>query len=300
MIIGFLLLTGGAWQLVAGVLLPVTSLTAVGAAWTLAGIANIAMSRRARSRARGDGVLTGGHGVVRTGGSVTADDLADPFARARLYRSTDGALTRGLIAIGCAAVAVGVGIWSVANRGIPGALAFWPIAMIVTGAVIGFLSLLGLLVYATSSVERSAIHPATVVILDMGQAALHASDRQPYVRFVLDVYPQGLPRYEATVQTPVPVLAVPKLVVGAQFPARVAGPDKPDAVIVDWNSPLAPPEPRRAPAAPMFTGMPAAATPLQTADDLATRLHELEALSAQGLISADEYQTQRTRILDSI
>lgn len=295
MIIGYLLLIGGAWQLIAGVLLPVTTLTAVGAAWALAGIVNIAMSHRARNRARDSGALTGGYSPAPTDGPIPASDLTDPFARASRYRNADGALARGLIALACAAAAVGIGTWNIANQSLAGALAPWPIAMVVTGAVIGLLCLVGLLAYATSGVERSATHPATVVILDVRQTALHTSDGLPYVRFVLDVYAQGLPRYEATIQTRVPVLAVAKLAVGAQFPARVAGPDKPHAVIVDWNAPLAPPESPQRPAASMPTE-----APLPAAGDLAARLNKLDALSAQGAISADEYRMQRARILDSI
>lgn len=286
MIIGYLLLIGGIGHVAAGLLAPATALTAVGGLWCLAGIANIALSRRARAKAP-----TG-----TSSGRIGADDLADPVARARMYRGTDGALGRGLLALACAAVAVGVGVWA---PGFDSATSPWRIAMIIAGAFVGFLCLFGLLVYAASGVERSAVIPATVAILGMKETALHNGDSLPYIRFVLGVYGEGLPYYEATVQQPVPVLAVPRLAVGAQFPAMVAGPGKPNNVIVDWLKPIATPAAQATAAAntPAGVAFPPAGP---AANDPAARLRELDSLQQQGLISADEYQAQRGRILDGI
>jgi len=284
MIIGYVLLIGGIGLLAAGLLLPVTALAAVGGLWCLAGIANTALSRRARSRAGGS---------AGTSERISADDLVDPAARARMYRSTDGAPARGLIALACAGVAIGAGVW---GPGFDSAADPWRITMIVSGAVVGFLCLIGLLVYASSGVERSAVIPATVEILGIKETPLHGGGSLPYIRFVLGVYGEGLPYYEATVQQPIPVLAVPKLAVGAQFSAMVAGPAKPNNVIVDWLRPIASPA-----AQPADAAQTPASTPAHSpANEPATRLRELDSLQQQGLISADEYRAQRGRILDGI
>jgi hypothetical protein len=286
MIIGYALLIGGIGLLGSGLLLAVFALTTVGAAWTLVGIANVAMSRRARSES---GAIPGAY--VR----IDADDLADPAVRARRSRGTTGALGRGLTALACAGVALGTGIWA---PGFDSATEPWRIAMIVAGAVVFFLCLLGLLVYAASSRTRSAAFPATVEVLAMKETPLHDSGRLPYIRFVLGVYGEGLPYYEATIQQPVPALTLSKLAVGAQFSAMVAGPEKSGNVIVDWREPIASPavQPAATRADPA-----AAATPAhRSASDSAARLRELDSLQQQGLISADEYQTQRGRILDEI
>ncbi len=284
MIIGYVLFIGGIGLLAAGLLVPVTALAAVGGLWCLAGIANIALSRWARSRAN----RTAGPAVP-----INADDLTDPAVRARMYRGTDGALGRGLIALACGGVAIGAGIW---GPGTDSAAEPVRITMIVSGAVVGVLCLIGLLVYASSGVERSAVIPAAVEILGIKETPLHGGGSLPYIRFVLGVYGEGLPYYEATVQQPIPALAVPKLAVGAQFSAMVAGPAKPNNVIVDWLRPIASPAAQRADAAQALASTPAHSP----ANEPATRLRELDSLQQQGLISADEYRAQRGRILDGI
>jgi len=248
---------------------------------------------------------------------VRAEDMANPAARARLYRGVRGQLARGLIALTCAIVAVGVGI-------------FYPfthsgarIVPLICGGIVGILTLLGLLLYGASSVERSAVLPATVVILGYKQLPLRSGNGQPYVRLVLDVYPEGGSRYESTVQTIVPELAVPHLRVGAQFRAQVAGPEKPSAVLVDFSTAI---EAGAAPvrsatarelagvAGPDMTepaesgsgraraaaGTGAPAEPRISNADPADRLRELEELKTQGLVTDAEYRAQRSRILDSL
>jgi hypothetical protein len=199
------------------------------------------------------------------------------------------------MALACAGGAIATGIWA---PGFDSATEPGRIAMIVAGAAVYFLCLLGLLVHASSSRMRSAVFPATVEILGMKETPLHDSGRLPYIRFVLAVYAEGLPYYEATVQQPVPALTLAKLAVGAQFSAMVAGPEKSDNVIVDWREPIAPPAVQ-----PAATRADTAAesTPAHpSGSDPARRLRELDSLQQQGLISADEYLTQRGRILDSI
>lgn len=289
MIIGYLLLLGGIGQLAAGLLTEVPALTVVGGVWSLAGIVNIASSHLARSRAQ---ARTG------TASSINSDDLTDPIARARRYRSTGGAPGRGILALACAAAAIGVGVWAPGFDSATSITALpWRIPMIVAGAILGFLCLVGLLVYASASRMRSAVIPATVAILGMKETALHDSSQLPYIRFVLGVYGEGLPYYEATVQQPVPFLSIPKLAVGAQFSAMVAGPAKPDNVIVDWREPITSAPIRPATAAVSGSAVPAAAP---AAGDPAARLRELDSLQQQGLISPDEFQQQRSRILDGI
>lgn len=278
MIIGYLLILGGLPQLAAGWYLSLAALAVVGGVWIVAGAANIALSRSARTS-----------GAAAPVDGADATDAAD---RARAVRQTRGAPLRGLIALICAAAALGIGV---AGTGFADDVAAWRVLPITAGAVIGFLSLLGFLGYASAGTERSAIYPATVVVRAYRSTSLNTSTTSPTIHLTLDVYPQELTPYQAEILAAVPILVIPKLAVGARFDARVAGPAKPKNVIVDWDSAL------RAASAAGSAGMPASvATPTAPVADTAARLREVEALRAQGLVTDEEYRAGRARILDSL
>lgn len=274
MIAGFLLVIGGVAQAVAGLRSEVTLITALGGVWIVAGVVNIVTSSIAR----------------RGRPSTSPDDLANPVAMARVHQGVTGQLPRGLITLLAALAAIVAGIWAPALQGHEALR----VMVILCGAVVGFLALLGLLLYAASGTERAATVPATVVILGYKELPLNNDSGRPYVRFVLDVHPEGMTHYEATVQAIVPMLTVPKLAVGAQFPALVAGPQKPDAVIVDWLRPVGAAE------APAAVSPPAPVPAVTGSPSPTDRLRELEALRGQGLVTDAEYAEQRARIIGSV
>lgn len=296
MIAGYLLAIGGIAQLIAGLRADLTPITTLGAVWIAAGAINVVsstMSRRSKQT------------------RMSTEDLANPAERAKVYQGVTGQLPRGLLTLVCAAASVGIGIQGVvATTGtfsqLPDAsTAGSYVVAIVSGGIVGVLALLGLLLYWSSGTERAARYPATVVILTFKELPLSNGANRPYLRFVLDVYPEGMTGYESTIQTVVPILAVPKLAVGARFSARVAGPDKPNAVIVDFTKPIGPlgsaaAVPAPVPAAGAVAMAPPPAAPFTDGHSTTGRLRELDALRAQGLVTEAEYAEQRARILASI
>lgn len=318
MIAGVILILVGAVHLALGWHLSVTELTVVGGLWIVSGLVNIAWSKAARGAIPATAARSA---TTPAGGSP--DLITDPLARAAAVRSNRGAGWRGLITLVCvgAAIYVGAGAFNGEPEG-------WQIFALVSGFTLGLLTVMGLLMFAFNGVERSAVLPATVVILGYKETGINNSAARPVARFVLTVYAEGCPSYEATITSIVPVLAVPHLAVGARFQALAAGPAKPNNVIVDWNKPLDDGSGSgSAGVAPgvaaggvgMTSGAPAGAVAGggsgavmaggasgasdasgASRADPAARLRELDALAAQSLISPDEYQAQRARILDGI
>lgn len=221
--IGYLQVAGGIVLGGFGLYLPVAQMVALAGLWLVVGIVSAVTSQRTATVARS-----------------STDLLTDPIARAKMLQGSRGAPLRAVASFVCAAAAIAVGIW-----GIDGVTTFdaWRLLPIILGAIIGFFTLLGSLMLLGSGVERSATTSATVMILGYKDTAIR-SDQAPYVRFVLNVFPEGGTPYQATVQRAVPILAVPHLAVGASFPALAAGPAKPNNVIVDWLSPIAVPPPQ--------------------------------------------------------
>lgn len=215
MIAGIILIVGGLAHLAAGWITSAAALTAVGGLWIVAGIINSTTSR------------------IAARGLPPARDARDPALRRQALRRMRGVPLRGLITLVCAGAAIAVGIAGIDSATTSDA---WRALPIGAGIVMATLSLMGLMMYGATGVERSATQEATVVILGFQDRNVVSGGR-PLVRFVFDVYPTGMTNYQATVDTNVPLLAIPHLAVGAQFAAHVAGPDKPENVIVDWTAP---------------------------------------------------------------
>lgn len=326
MIAGVLLLIGGAFGSAIGFYLAVPALITVGFLWLVCGAINVLWSRAARTAPQ-DSTLAA---RLQANSTVTLPAdlqlaarppvdrdtlLVDPLARAKAYRSTRGAPARGLITLACAAAAIVVGILGAkrqvafvtssppATFGIRQFVAnVWPTASIIAGSVLALLSVLGLLLYAGSSVERAATLPATVTIVTYRDSGLTNSSARPVARFTLAVTAQGHPGYRSEISAIIPPLAVPNVRAGARFPALAAGPATPDAVIVDWSKPLDAPlsvadrqEGMTSFAGSTMTTPAGAITPTSAA-----RLRELDALAEQNLISSAEYEEQRSRILGDI
>lgn len=313
MIAGILLIAGGVAQLGLGWQLSVDGLMLVGGLWTVCGLVNVTWSKADKRSSAGR--------AAPPAPTEPADLLNDPLAKAAALRVNRGAPWRGLITLVCAGAAIAVGVIGLGDAvasslatGTPEAAAFeaWRLLPIIAGGILGLLAVMGLLVAGFSGVERAAVLPATVVILGYKDSGLNNGSSRPMARFVLTVYAEGSPAYEATITSVVPVLAVPHLAVGARFPALAAGPSKPNAVIVDWNKPIddGSTSGSAAGGVGMTSGAPAGAVASggmgavmgggASGADPATRLRELDALATQNLISPDEYQAQRARILGGI
>jgi hypothetical protein len=256
-----MLILGGLVQLGAGLSISAMTLAAIGGLWVVAGAVNLTLARR------------------RPPTTIDRDDINNPAARARIYQGMQGAQVRGRIALSCGVAALAVGVL---GAGFDATNTAWRTLPSVVGAVVSAFALLGLFVYWASSVERSATTPATVVIRTFKDKTVNVSASSLFVEFDLDVYPEGMAPYQTTIDSPVPIIATSHLAAGNRYSAQVAGPDKPKNVIVDWRSPIE--------TAPQTAGAP----------DGATRLRELDALRTQGLVTEDEYQAQRARILETI
>jgi hypothetical protein len=278
MIIAYMLILGGLVQLGAGWHISATTLAAVGGLWIVAGSVNLTLARR------------------RPPVTLRRDELNDPTARARVYQGLQGSQVRGYVALACGATALAVGALGV---GFDATSSGWRALPVVAGATVGGFALLGLFVYWASSVERSVKTPATVVIRAFKDKTVNVSNSSLFVEFDLDVYPEGMAPYRTAIDSAVPIIAVSHLAVGNRFPAQVAGPDEPKNVIVDWRSPIeAAPAGQHVDVASLG-GSPGAQA-ATSAPDGAARLRELDSLRAQGLVTEDEYQAQRARILGAI
>lgn len=120
--------------------------------------------------------------------------------------------------------------------------------------------------------------PGTAKILHVESTNVLVRDR-PQVRVQLRVELPGRPAYEAQllVVPPYGQSAVPDRIVPVQV-----DPADPQQMLIDWTR--APPAP---PAAPSDS-------------DLAERLKQLDSLRRQNLISAEEYEAQRQRLLSEL
>lgn len=308
MISGFILLLGGVAFFLTGLGVDVPVLQLLGGIWALGGIFNIIGSKLARTVASDTSDSARLTSAPAAATRTNHDDPLNPLSLARKRQTVRGAGGRGLVALICAALAVLVGIvggipWMDGPFGPPDtsnvldaaatAMQPWRLLPLITGFILGLLSVMGLLVSGFSGAERAATHEATVTLLGYQDRGLNNSNGRPYIQAVFDVQAAGLPRYEATVTAVIPTLAVPKLFVGNRFPALVAGPEKPSVAIVDWNAGASPGAVAPAASPQVPVGAPAAPDP-------ADRLRELDELRTQGLVTDAEYQTQRTRILDSL
>jgi len=296
MIAGILLIVGGAIYLVLGAFLPVTSLIVLGGVWVVCGMVNTSWSqveRRAQSSSAAGGKRPDG-----------ATLLTDPLARATARRVAKGAPWRGWITLACAAAAVVVGVGGLGNgvfaHTVDARTIVWATVPLIGGGVMGLLAIMGLLMAGFTSVERAATTPATVTVVSFADPGLNHSGKGPTVRFTLLVNAEGFSQYETTVTDFVPILAVPHLEVGARYRALAAGPSKPKALVVDWRTRVNPTPPTADAAPTAAAPAPPASSPAAHPADVAARLTELDALRDGNMISAEEYQAQRVRILGEI
>ena len=314
MIAGIILIVGGIAQLVTGMAVPADSLIIVGGLWAAAGLVNTAWSRVERrsaalmpapAPATGASARHPGTAASAQPPRKAADRealLTDPIALANTRRSLRGAPWRGVITLLCAAAAITVGVvgrHDASSLPAPPSgteFAQWSLLPLILGGILGVLSLLGLLMVGATGAERAATLPATVTVDSFAESAFNNTGGRPTVRFTLTVNAQGFSAYQVQTMAVVPMLAASHLEVGAQYKALAAGPSKPKALIVDWNKRL---DDASATSAGASKDPASGADDAGTAD-LGTRLKELDDLLARQVITPDEHQAQRARILGEI
>lgn len=263
-----------------GVALSASGLVALGAFWVLMGL--VARAYKQRLEQAGTDPAGGASPPARTAGLRPPVDVKS-FAFGTLL----------WLAIGLPSVAVGV-----LELGIPAEHADWRWLPIVVGGFALSIGVLGAVLYGAGSValaaggSATADKPATLRIRKVTETGTYVNER-PRLEFVFLVEPDastGLASYEVTKKATVPFTAMGSLRVGDGFRATVAGPDQPTTMDIDWSAPV----PATADGADRPQGGDDAA------DDVSGRLEELERLHREAKISAEEYQAQRQRILDSL
>jgi hypothetical protein len=129
--------------------------------------------------------------------------------------------------------------------------------------------------------------PATLRSFALGEP--HPQMGGTNVKLELTVEPAGGPPYDVSIEQVLPPAIPPTLAAGQRLTVKVAS-DDPNAVML-WNTPHA------AGGADPDTGRPAGeAAP---AGDRIARLEQLQALRTSGVLTEEEFQTQKAKILGS-
>lgn len=120
--------------------------------------------------------------------------------------------------------------------------------------------------------------PAQARVLAVTQSSMTVNN-QPVIKFRLEVQPPGGLPFEGEQSSIVPLVNLGRVVPGMTVPVRI-DPDHPEQFAIDWDSLPAP-------------GQAAPGT-------LKDKLAQLEESLRAGLISEDEYQAARRRVLDEL
>lgn len=172
--------------------------------------------------------------------------------------------------------------------GIPAEHENWRWLPIAIGALAVGIGVLSGLLYLTGSAigavagEDEATVPATLWIRAVRETGTYINER-PRLEFELRVEPDAATEvapYDVTKKATVPFTAMGSLRVGDGFRAKVAGPEHPTTMDIDWDAPV--------------SGTTA------DAGDVSERLARLEELRRLDQITVEEYEAQRERILGSI
>jgi hypothetical protein len=235
-----------------------------------------------------------------------ARDEAAREAEGRRARDGDGDRPRGvdgrmiaegslvMLAVGLPALAVGV-----FELGIDDGDSAWRWLPLAVGGFATGIAVVSALLYAFGAGLSASAgpgpgsgRPAKVTIRSVRETGTFVNER-PRMEFGFLVEPDGLPSYEVTKKATVPFTAMGSLRVGDGFRARVIGPDKPTAITIEWEHPVA-----------GVGGGPDGGPGVDGTDvadiDVAARLDRLDALRTSDQISTAEYEAQRRRILDSL
>lgn len=250
----------GAAVLILGAVLGIAGLMAVGGLWIATGL------------------------VVRSRVQQLQRDEAErapattPGAKRPVDARTVTINTITFVAIGLPALVIGI-----FGLGFDEADAGWRWLPIGVGALALGVAVVGALLYAlgaglTAAAESAGVpdRPAVITIRAVRETGTFINER-PRLEFDLLVQPDGLPAYQVTKRATVPFTALGSVGVGDGFRAQVVGPEKPTAMEIDWDAPMH-----------------------GSGQDTSVRLSQLDRLRDEGKVTAEEYQAQRRRILDSI
>jgi hypothetical protein len=146
-----------------------------------------------------------------------------------------------LLAVGVPSLVVGI-----LGLGIDDGDSAWRWLPLVVGVVATGFGAISAILYAagaglaTATGDTGGSIPATVWIRSVKETGQFINER-PRLEFVLRVQPDegsGIVEYDATKRATVPFTAMAYLRVGDGFRAHVTGPDDPDAMTIDWDSPV--------------------------------------------------------------
>ena len=256
------------------------------------------------------GVFLGIPGLIGVGALwVVVGLVVWRFVQPRIKAQKEAASTTGAVAepdvaarpaVGAVEFMVGEAIYMVLGIpsllvgalliGIPAEHEGWrwlPIGIGVFAVGIGVLS--GVLYLTGSALSAAAgpspTVPATIRIRSVRETGTYINER-PRLEFELRVEPDAATEvapYDVTKKATVPFTAMGSLRVGDGFRARVAGPEDPTSMEIDWDTPV-----------------PGSASAPAGAADVTTRLAQLEELRRLDQITVEEYEAQRERILGTL
>lgn len=192
--------------------------------------------------------------------------------------------------LGIPSIAVGV-----LQVGIPAEDEAWRWLPIVIGGLALGIGVIGAVLYLTGGALQAVggagsptETPATIQIRAVRETGTYINDR-PRLEFELTVEPDTVtevPSYQVTKKATVPFTAMGSLRVGDGFRAMVAGPENPTAMDILWDQPV--------------SGAPTTAAADPGPTDVSARLAALDRLRRDDLITVEEYEAQRERILGSL
>lgn len=195
-------------------------------------------------------------------------------------------LLLGIPSMAVGVLQIGIPSEDEAWRWLPIAIGGLALGIGVLGAV---LYLAGGAMLAVAEAGPETEIPATIWIRSVRETGTYINER-PRLEFELRVEPETtteIASYDVTKKATVPFTAMGSLRVGDGFKAHVAGPDKPTAMDIHWDQPVA-------------ATSAASAGGADESGDISSRLEELDRLRRTEVITDEEYRTQRERILGSL
>jgi hypothetical protein len=136
--------------------------------------------------------------------------------------------------------------------------------------------------------------PAQGLILDMQHTGVRVNS-QPMIKIRLQVTPQYDPPYEAETSRIIPFGMMGRLAIGMTIPVKY-DPKKPEDVALDFNSMQLTPMSYGG----VVGGFAQVANAAPQESSLAEKLRELEETYKQGLITQQEYEAARQRIISGV
>lgn len=170
--------------------------------------------------------------------------------------------------------------------------------VIIGSTLLLVFGIVGGLMAQSAKLDRIVKHgeAAQGLILDMQHTGVRVNS-QPMIKFRLQVTPQYDPPYEAETSRIIPFGMMGRLAIGMTIPVKY-DPKKPEDVALDFQSM------QLAPIAfgtvPQSYGQVASMGAAPQQESLADKLRELEETYKQGLITQQEYETARQRIISGV